>query len=446
MDPTLDRLLGTAFDCECGKRHEIPVRSLCYDTDAAGKVPQILADCIVGRNAAIIADKRTWPLCGEKTSKAMEAAGWRVSRIILEDNDHGRPVCDDVTAVTLKSQVTRLSPTPSVLVAVGSGTVNDLTKWIAFELGNRYAVIATAASMNGYSAANVAPMVNGVKVLVRAAAPLAVFAEPAVIEGAPFEMTAGGFGDAVAKCLSHADWVMNNYLFGEHYCPRCSNIVESLEPLYLERPQDVKERRPAAIEALFRSLFWSGVAMTMIGTSAPASGGEHLLSHTLDMISRRDQLTHDLHGRQVGIGTIFSAALYEKLLTMESLEPVQLRREIDTGFWGGTTLSTAVAEQWSEKRGELAKMGKLVRDKSRWQSLRTALQSIVRPPSEVKDWLVRAGAANCARDIDCSRERLRDALLHMNEIRKRCTVVDLAWLAGVMPHAADEIIDRWLVK
>jgi glycerol-1-phosphate dehydrogenase [NAD(P)+] len=289
-------------------------------------------------------------------------------------------------------------------------------------------------------------MINGVKVLVRAAAPLAVFAEPRVIEDAPFEMTASGFGDAIAKCMSGADWLMNNRLFGEHFCPFCNRIVESLEGFYLERPEDVKEREPAAIEALFKGLFWSGAAMTMIGSSAPASGGEHLLSHTLDMMATRDSTSHDLHGRQVGIGTVFSAALYERLLSKEDIKAVPPAVDIDSNFWHPSTLRDAVREQWGEKRGSLEKIGNLLHDASRWQGLRAELASIVRPPQEVRSWLTKAGAACTISDIECSRQRLTDALLHMHEIRKRCTVVDMAWAAGIMPGAMDEIIDRWMVK
>ncbi|HSV26749.1 MAG TPA: iron-containing alcohol dehydrogenase, partial [Sedimentisphaerales bacterium] len=296
-----------------------------------------------------------------------------------------------------------------------------------------------------YSAANVAPMMHGVKVLVRAAAPLAVLADAKVIENAPFEMTASGFGDAVAKSMSSADWLMNNLLFGEHFCPFCNRIVESLERFYLERPEDVRARTPAAVEALFKGLFWSGAAMTMIGTSAPASGGEHLLSHTLDMMAARDGLTHDLHGRQVGLGSVFSAALYERLLAQDRFQPAPPASDVDASFWGKTELGRAVREQWLAKKDELEKMGKLLLENERWQTLRTKLAETVPSPAEVRNWLLRAGAACTIDDIGCTRRRLREALLHMHEIRKRPTVVDLAWMAGIMPGAADEIIDRWMV-
>jgi len=376
----------------------------------------------------------------------LRQAGWTLSHLMLPDTTYSGPVCDDITVARLRSDVAALSQRPDIIIAVGSGTINDLAKWAAFELGLPYAVVATAASMNGYSAANVAPSIKGVKVLVRAAAPLAVFAEPRVIENAPSQMTAAGFGDAIAKCMSRADWLMNNHVFGEHFCPLCSRIIDDLEPFYLEHPHYIRERKPAAIEALFKGLFWSGVAMTMIGSSAPASGGEHLLSHTLDMMAARDNLPHDLHGRQVGIGTIFSAALYERLLAHDTFEPAPIQLDVDDEFWGSPPLRAAVREQWLAKRGELERMGKILQDTHNWSRLRGKLAGTLPTASQVKSWLAEARAASALGDIGCTSQRLRSALLHMHEIRKRCTIVDVAWLAGLMPHIVDDIMERWIVK
>jgi glycerol-1-phosphate dehydrogenase [NAD(P)+] len=186
--------------------------------------------------------------------------------------------------------------------------------------------------------------------------------------------------------------------------------------------------------------------MTLAGSSAPASGGEHLLSHTLDMMAARDGVSHDLHGRQVGVGTVFSAALYERLMAMERLQPVPIPAGIDEAFWGSARLCRSVSEQWQEKKGELDKMGRLLSDPAKWEALKKQLLPVLRRPQKIKEWLTRAGAACTAEDISCPPERLRGALLHMHEIRRRCTVVDLAWVAGLMPRAADEIIEQWLVR
>ena len=130
---------------------------------------------------------------------------------------------------------------PGLVVAVGSGVINDLCKWASFEMKIPYVVVATAASMNGYSTANVAPTIDGVKMLIEARPPLAVVAEPAIIEQAPAVMTTAGFGDTIAKHQSNGDWIMNTLLSSEYHCRFCAGIVGEIEPLYLDHPEDIRE-------------------------------------------------------------------------------------------------------------------------------------------------------------------------------------------------------------
>ena len=311
MNPEI--LLNTTFDCECGRSHKVPVRSIIYAEDATECLPEVLGSLVKGRRIVLVADKRTWDIAGKSAKEALEQTDWSVQNIVVPNTNHGGPICDEPTHAWLNEQM----PTADIALAVGTGVVNDLTKWSAFDKDIPYVVFATAATMNGYTAANVAPTINGIKTLIRARAPLAVFAIPSIIIEAPFELTAAGLGDTIAKPISTADWIFNSLFCGESFCRYCSEIINSLEPYYFEHSEDIINRKPAAIEALFNALLYSGIAMTIIGTSAPASGGEHLLSHTLDMMSGIDGIEHDLHGRQVGVGTIFASALYEYIFKID---------------------------------------------------------------------------------------------------------------------------------
>ncbi len=441
----LAKLLGTRFDCDCGRTHELPIHEFLYESGAIERLPDVLRCSVPDKplqRAAVVADVRTWAVCGDRVNDTLRNAGLDVARLIVPDRKQGGPVCDDVTSASVVSQLQ--AEQPDAVVAVGSGVINDLCKWASFKLGVPYVVVATAASMNGYAAANVAAKIEGVKVLVEARPPVAVVAEPDVIEKAPLEMTTAGFGDTIAKYQSNTDWLMNHLLLDEYYCDFCAGIVAGLEPLYLERPEDIKEGNPRAVGGLFAALFWSGVAMTVVGTSAPASGGEHLLSHTLDMASDVQGRPHDLHGRQVGVGTIFSAALYERLLALENPTPGALPNTVDPDYWRAPALVTAVKQQYEAKRPAVSAVARKMATEHTWDQLRARLLTESTPPAIVRDWLRRAGGATTAEEIACSRNALRDAALHMHEIRKRFTVVDLAWMVGILPGAVDEIIDQWL--
>jgi len=441
----LSELLGRSFDCQCGRTHGVPVRRFVYEPGAVEALPEVVRLCAAPskvRRCAVVADARTRNICGNAARSALERGGISVAEVLVPDSATGGPACDEATVGALIGQLRAADP--DMVVAVGSGVINDLSKWSAFELGRSYVVVATAASMNGYAAANVAAKVAGVKVLVEARPPLAVLAEPAVIEQAPREMTAAGFGDTIAKYQSTADWVMNNLLFDEYYCGFCAGIISTLEPLYLTRPEDLRDGARGAVKGLFEALFFSGIAMTLVGTSAPASGGEHLLSHTLDMMADVQGQRHDLHGRQVGLGTILSAALYERILAMERPVFAEMPRAVDRDFWAVPAAVEAVAKQYEAKETHREQARRKIADAQTWDQLRARLAAQVKPARRIRKWLRQAGGATSFADVGCSRQRLRAAIMHMHEIRRRFTVVDLAWLVGVLPDATDDLIDEWL--
>ena len=431
-------LLGTTFDCSCGRTHTVPVKTILYTQDALDHLDNTLAQYAPKKRLVLLADERTHTIAAATAQQNLQAAGWTIQTIIIPDTTHGSPVCDDITHDQLAQQI---SPA-DIFLAVGTGVVNDLTKWLAHDCDRPYAVIATAATMNGFTAANVAPTIKGVKSITFARAPVAVFAVPSIIASAPFELTTAGFGDVIAKPISTADWIMNHLFLDEYFCSTCADMITTLEPSYFDNPHDVKARQPAAIESLLMALMYSGIAMTVVGTSAPASGGEHMLSHTLDMISTVDNIPHDLHGRQVGLGTLFAAALYERILAIESPQPTLLPEHTDRQFW--KHLADLVADQYEQKKPLLQTIHRKLAEPDVWTTFRQTVRPHLRSPREIKNCLKTAGAAHCLNDISCPRPRLRATVRHMHEIRKRPTVVDLAWLLGILPNQADDLIDHWL--
>ena len=439
-DLKLDAILDHTIQCRCGQVHKVPVKDIFFSDSALMELPEFLNRHIQKRKAVLISDIRTFKIAGQQVKAILENAGWLIQSIELPDGKKGSPVCDDKTLHDLSDQI--LNST-GVCIAVGSGVINDLTKWVSFELKVPYVAVATAASMNGFTAANVAPVINGVKSLVKAHAPLAVFAQPAVIAKAPYRLTAAGLGDALAKSVCVVDWELNHLLMDEPFCSFCAGIINEIEPLYFNNPEGVLERSPEGIEAIFNALIYSGLAMTMIGSSAPASGGEHLFSHTLDMMCLVDGIPHDLHGRQVGLGTVFSAALYDRLRNIDSPEFRKMPDNIDHGFWG--RLAEPVDTQYRNKLKNLPEIKDRLTAPDTWDQIRRKLFVKAKSPALIAECLRKARAARFLKDIDCSRERARQAVLHLHEIRSRFTIVDLAWMVGVLPDAADDMIDEWLI-
>ncbi len=424
----------------------MPVRAFVYERNILKRFVEYLEDLISDdgvSSISVVGDIRTHQIAGSQICQRLRLRQYQINSIEIADVKDQSPVCDEKTVHGLMDQLR--SAESDLVIAVGSGVINDLCKWSCFELGIPYVVFATAASMNGYAAANVAAKVEGVKILIKAKAPIAVFADAEIIENAPFEMTAAGFGDIIARFQSQTDWVLNNFLFGEYYCGYCAEMIKQLEPYYLEHPEKLQDRDSEAIRALFASLFYSGIAMTLVGTSAPASGGEHLFSHTLDMMTELDAKQHDLHGRQVGLGVLFSAVLYEKILKIDQPIIRSMPASIDLSFWSKSSIAQAVNKQYELKKSHLQTVYDKLEQPALWSELKHKLRSLAVSPEKIRTYLVQSGSAVTLKDIGCSKTRALDALLHMHQIRQRFTVIDLAWILGILPDAAESIITHWFI-
>lgn len=439
----LTTLLGKTFDCACGKRHHIPTENFLYGRDAFATLAQTAADITDGQQYLIVADQRTWKRAGEQVAEELEVSGRHISYFLVPDRHGEEPVADDKT----KDYLMENAPPADLYIAVGSGVINDLVKWVAYLQRKPYITVPTAASMNGYASANVAATVDGLKVLFHAEACRAVVANPEIINNAPQELTASGLGDVLAKSVSSADWKLNQLLFGDYYCQFAVDLLKDLEPIYLENPKQIRKKDPVALQALFEALFYSSVAMTMTGTSSPASGGEHLISHTLDMLAIRDNKKHDLHGRQVGVGSILSAAIYEKVMQLEKPVFYEVPQQVSQAFWG--SLFPIVEEEYQQKLVRVKQAVDYLQQPANWQLFKKTIQPGLVPAIQLKKCLLEAGAAHRFEDIRYDgialpREKFVDIVTHANQMRQRFTILDLAVILRIIPDQLDVLIDEWL--
>lgn len=439
------QLLGTTFDCPCGRQHTVPTRRFVYADSAFSDLSGAIRELVPTGQVLLISDTRTYAAAGEAVADSLNRQGVAHDLFILPDPPGESPAADDATRDYLLAN----TPEADLYIAVGSGVINDLVKWVSFLRNAPYIAVATAASMNGYASANVAATIDGLKVLFHAEACRAMFADPQVIADAPSRLTAAGLGDVLAKSVSSADWRLNRFLFNDYYCQFSVDLLKDLEPIYLNNPEGIRDRKPEAIEALFTALFYSSIAMTMTGTSSPASGGEHLVSHTLDMIAIRDGVHHDLHGRQVGVGSILAAAIYERLLAMDRPRFVSVPQHIDHGFWG--SLAPVVEKEYHAKLPRLEQAATILGQGDNWNRLREIIQPDLVGAQRLKHCLQTAGAAHSYAQLQCNRQPLTRAFFtravqNANQMRQRFTVLDLAVMTGIIPEQVDTLIDQWLAS
>jgi glycerol-1-phosphate dehydrogenase [NAD(P)+] len=198
-------------------------------------------------------------------------------------------------------------------LAVGSGTITDITRFVSHRTGSPFISVPTAPSVDGYTSMGAPLIVDGVKVTALAHAPLAIFADLAVLSSAPRRMIAAGFGDMLGKHTSVADWRLGHLLwdqpFDQSIAERSLRAVRGCE----EHAGQIAAASLDGVRSLMEALIESGFCMLDFGSSLPASGSEHHYSHFWEMKLLREGRPAILHGAKVGVATILVAGLYEKI-------------------------------------------------------------------------------------------------------------------------------------
>ena len=196
------------------------------------------------------------------------------------------------------------------VIAVGGGRTLDLGKLAAARAGLAVIAVPTQLSHDGIcSPVAVVPDAGGRTESIGAIAPRFVYLSVPTLLGAPKPTVAAGLGDLLANPLALRDWALAAERGLEEVDTRAWDLsteaFTSIEP-YLDEDPAAKSGDPVFLRTLANSLVLSGTAMIESGTSRPASGGEHEISHAIDHLYGGKAL----HGAQVAFGCIISVALY----------------------------------------------------------------------------------------------------------------------------------------
>lgn len=436
-------LLGSTIECECGHTHNVPVRRFINERGAIEKLPLLLRDIGLVGNVFMLADETTFEVAGRRAERLLIDDGFSVNCSILPEN----PKADDRTL-----DVVRGSWKPStVLVSCGSGTVTDLAKQLAHEKGLPLIAVATAPSMNGYASSVVALMRGGVKITLPVRPALGVVVDVDIMSAAPIEMIRAGLGDAMAKPVCNADWKLSHIMRGQHFCGLAFELIKDLEPIYIEHASDIGKRDPRAIGALSEALLFSGISMVLAGSSAPASGGEHLISHTLDMHAPFAGRKPDFHGTQVGVATLLTSRFYERLFEMGAGEIKRIIEADPEGPSEGDVekrvrnyfgpLAMSVLEQYKIKQLNPEERRK---DRRRlaesWEEIRREVSPHLMSSSAIEKALREAGCKTSYSELGVSRDEFIETAYLARTIRPRYNVLDVAWELGVLGGYIEEVV------
>ena len=434
-----NRFLGQNFDCPCGKKHGIRTRMAIIEPNVADRIPGLLPSFVPGERILLIADRNTWEAAGERLAETL-GESHSVECCLLKDDSTGHI---HASVDLVEEILTAYANEYDGFAAVGSGTVNDLTRAVAHRRERPYFVLATAASMNGYTSAIVALLEDGLKTTRIATPPVAVFADPAVLAEAPAELTLAGLGDLVSKPYCGFDWRIASLVKDEYHCDVPDQLLSAPFAQALEVFPWLANRDPEAITLLFRLLLVSGLSMAISGTSSPASGAEHLLSHYWDMVRLRDAEPLNLHGAQVGVGSFVIDRLYREIFELDFQSASFLpnpgvdvaRRDIEDNFGD---LAPAVWPQWEAKLAVRSERD-LERLCEQESLIKGEIERTLVVGRKVRSVLTAAGAPVRTSELGVTSAELDAAIRQGRKIRNRYTALDVAAELGVLEVFADRI-------
>ncbi len=305
LDRPISQWAGMEYSCACGKSHKVDIQAIRVGSGVIQELPGILRD-LGTSHIFLVADNYTYEAAGRQVEQLLDQAGLPYHKRVFQTET---PLVPNEYA--LGSVLAAMTSQDDMLLAVGSGTLNDVTKYVSARTGVPYVIAATAPSMDGYASTVAPTILDGFKTTLPAVYPAAIVADVDILKDAPMPMLTAGFGDIIGKFTSLADWRLSHQLNGEYYCPEVAGVIEAAVETCAANAKALAQREPQAIQAVTEALILSGLAMGMVGVSRPASGAEHQMAHYWEMDALRRGEEHPLHGNAVGVGTVLAASLYE---------------------------------------------------------------------------------------------------------------------------------------
>jgi glycerol-1-phosphate dehydrogenase [NAD(P)+] len=384
----------------------------------------------------LVADGNTWRVLGQRTALALAAAGVDVKPILLAGEE---VTPDEQTVVELLLGAGREQ---RPYVAVGSGTITDVTRFASHRTGNDFISLPTAASVDAYTSTGSSLIVRGLKQTIYAHAPVAVFADLDTLRAAPKAMIAAGFGDVVAKYTSVADWKLAALLWDGPYDDAVAQRMAAARDRCMAQVDAVGAAEPEGIRSLIDALIEAGLCMLAFGGSQPAGQSEHYISHYLEMKLVREGRKPVLHGAKTGMATVIVARYYQQMRAMSRDEAARRlaasprpdrAAEIERiRFAYGDLTDAVIAEQapfldWSEVDYDRLKQRIL----DRWPDVQ-AVAAEVPSPQALTDLLERAGGTADHRALGLGDEELALAEVYGHYVRNRFTAMKLSRVLGLL--------------
>ncbi|MFP4530229.1 MAG: NAD(P)-dependent glycerol-1-phosphate dehydrogenase [Halodesulfurarchaeum sp.] len=272
-------------------------RNVMVGHDVLGEAGTVVRDTHLRGRPLLVTSPTPESLVVDDLVGTLEAAGFDPDTILVEEATFGA-----VTRVLERAA----ELDPGFLVGVGGGKPIDIAKMAADDLDVGFVSVPTAASHDGIVSGRGSVPEGDSRHSVAAAPPVAVIADTGIIADAPWELLTAGCADIISNYTAVKDWKLANRLKNVEYSEYAGALSQMTAEMLRDNAPSIKRGLEESAWIVVKALVSSGVAMSIAGSSRPASGAEHLFSHQLDRIAPG----RALHGHQVGVGSILTEYLH----------------------------------------------------------------------------------------------------------------------------------------
>ncbi len=303
----ISSLASRIIKCSCGHTHRIPIRSIHTGRGALDHLGEMLSP-FLSKSIYLVGDDNTMALGRDAVLAHLDKAGCQVAEYTFPCPPGSHLVTDERL---IGAMLVHMPADTGLIIAIGSGTMNDTARVVSARCNIPYIIVATAPSMDGYASVTSAVVMDGGKKSVPLTVPCGIIGDTQLIKTAPDHMLAAGAGDMLGKYVALRDWVLAQRETGEYFCPMIAEMVRSATDACAGSLPRLFDREDTKLKEMTDALILSGLAICMYGTSRPAAGLEHQIAHFWEVDAIASHENAYLHGNYVGLGALSACRLYE---------------------------------------------------------------------------------------------------------------------------------------
>lgn len=410
MSEILNLIQEMKGSCECGMCHDTAIRDIRIGSGLVHHVGEILKENGFPKKLLLVADENTLPASEGilESLSDFEVELFLFEKLRVAEMHHVEALEEKIGGKEIG------------VLAVGSGSVHDPCRLAAARQNKLLCVFATAPSMDGFASYGAPIVANGFKFSYDAKSPEVIIGDTAILAAAPKELKSAGFGDMVAKYIGLVDWKISSLLTGEIYCEKVAALTREAVDELMGMADLVTANDEATAGKIFEALIKTGVGMSFMQNSRPASGSEHIISHLLECVELQDGIIPNYHGEDIGVCTLEMLRLYHKMAAFPQIHARKENVDWDEvyGFYGSMR---GDVEKVNFPENIIDRVSPDALEKS-WPEICRIIRSV--PTYETcLDAMMRAGCKVSVADIGKDEALFRNCVRFSPFMRKRLTLL-----------------------